>query len=95
MWRRHFQRMAEGKIRPNRKGHWVVETIQDGGASREPDIKFVTPVAQDIQLAKSELKEDKSQRVKRKRKVNKKASSVGIHLTSKRARTANDVFSKK
>ena len=57
MWTRHFQRMAEGKLKPNHKGQYVVEKIQMGGTMKEPTINFVTPVAQAVELAKSELKE--------------------------------------
>ena len=56
LWRRHFQRMAEGKGHPNAKGQCIVKQVQTGGDSKELDIKFVTPVARDIELAKSELK---------------------------------------
>lgn len=55
-WRSHFQRMAEGKVRPNHKGHYIVEHVQEGGESGKPEIKFVTSVARDIELSKSELK---------------------------------------
>ena len=58
-WRRHFQRMAEGKIRPNHKGHYIVDDMQVGSGAREPTIRFVTPVAQDIELAKSKLKRER------------------------------------
>ena len=55
MWTRHFQRMAEGKLKPNHKGQYVVEKIQMGGTMKEPTINFVTPVAQAVELAKSEV----------------------------------------
>lgn len=51
--------MAGGKVRPKHKGHYIVEHGQTGGHSRQPGIKLVTPVAQDIELAKSELEKDK------------------------------------
>jgi len=35
-----------------------VEDMQVGGQPEEPKLKLVTPVAQDIELAKSQLKED-------------------------------------
>ena len=84
--------MAEGKIRPNHKGHWVVETIQDGVESRAPEIIFVTPVAHDIELAKSELKEDMNQRVNSSLKVNKRGSNLDIYSSKKKARLSIDVF---
>lgn len=60
-WRRHFQRMADGKVKPNHRGHYIVEKIQSGGDTTTPEIKFVTPVAQDVEMAKSEIKANKSQ----------------------------------
>ena len=54
-WRRHFQRMAEGKIRPNHDGHYIVEEIRTGGKARQPPIKFVTPADRDIALTSSQL----------------------------------------
>ena len=51
--------MAEGKSKRNSKGQYIVEDVQMGGASREPSIKFVTPIARDIEIAKSELKKIK------------------------------------
>ena len=50
-WKRHFALTAEGKLRPNRN---IVENVQVG--SGHPGINFVTPLAKDIELAKSELK---------------------------------------
>ena len=55
MWTRHFQRMAEGKLKPNHKGQYVVDKIQMGGSSNEPTIHVVTPVAQVVEQAKSEV----------------------------------------
>ena len=58
-WKRHFRRMADGKLLPNRDGKFVVDDgNQSGGSSLDPSIKFVTSVAQDVELAKSELKEN-------------------------------------
>ena len=57
-WKRHFRLMAEGKLRPNHKGHYIVNDVQYGSGSREPEIRFVTPLAQTVELAKSELKRD-------------------------------------
>ena len=55
---RHFQRMAEGKLKRNHNGHYVIEKIEpsEEQKSTSPTIKFVTPVAQAVEMAKSELK---------------------------------------
>ena len=58
-WRRHFQRMAEGKIRPNHKGHWIVEDLQQGSGRENQTLQLVTPVAQHIAIAESMLKREK------------------------------------
>ena len=61
-WKSHFLRMAEGKLKPNAKGTYAVDTVQSGGASsEEPLIKMVTPAAQAVDLAKSELEEEMKQ----------------------------------
>jgi len=81
--------MAEGKIRPNHKGHWIEEEIQVGGQPEEPTLKLVTPVARDIELAKSELKKEKM-----KTSVQKgyKRKLTAAREPPKRARFLNDVF---
>ena len=57
MWRSHFQRMAEGKVHPDGKGNYFVQKIEDdaqtGDGSTDDMIKFVTPTARDLALAKS------------------------------------------
>lgn len=57
-YKRHFRLMAEGKLKPNMHGNYIIEKSQKGGASSQPSINFVTPVAQAVELAKSELQED-------------------------------------
>lgn len=51
--------MAEGSVKPNHRGHYIVEDGQSGGDTAAPEIKFVTPVAQDVELAKSEIEAHK------------------------------------
>ena len=57
-WKIHFKRMADGKLRPNPRGKYVIGANQSGGTSKEPTVKFVTPMAQAVELAKSEMKEE-------------------------------------
>jgi hypothetical protein len=56
-WKRNFLRMTEGKTMPNQKGQYLVNSLQSGGSGGDPEpkIKVVTPVAQAVELAKSEL----------------------------------------
>ena len=81
--------MAEGKIRPNHKGHWIVEEIQVGGQPEEPPLKLVTPVARDIELVKSELAEETM-----KDKKGYKRKLTAARKPSKKARFLNDVFTR-
>ena len=55
-WTKHFRKMAEGKLRKDPKGYYVVD--QTGGTIK-PEITVVSPVQQAVNLAKSELKEQK------------------------------------
>ena len=59
-WKKHFKDMVAGKTRQNGRSKYVVSSNQTGGKSDDPPVKFVTPVAQAVELAKSELKEDES-----------------------------------
>lgn len=88
-WRRHFRRMAEGKSRPNHKGHWIVKEIQVGGQPEETILKLVTPVARDIELAKSELEEEKI-----KDKKGYKRELTAARKPPKKARFSKDVFTR-
>jgi hypothetical protein len=55
-WRKHFVNMAKGRTRPDQKGQYPVDRVQTGGdGSSGPRIQMVTPVAQAVELAKSEL----------------------------------------
>ena len=58
--------MAEGKLRPNHKGHYIVHNKQEGDGVKEPKIEWVTPLAQAVELAKSELKTSKRKRMESK-----------------------------
>lgn len=52
-WRRHVQHMAEGMVKLNSRGHYVVEKLQSVG--KEPEIEFITSVERDVDLARSVL----------------------------------------
>ena len=57
-WRIHFRKMALGELHPNHDGNFAKDENQHGGMSIDPPIKFVTPLARAVDLAKSELKEN-------------------------------------
>lgn len=61
-WEQHFVDISEGRVRPDHKGRYIV-----GSGSRpnlapvpvdQPKVTLVTPVAQAIEIAKSELKRE-------------------------------------
>ena len=83
--------MADGKTRRNDKGHYIVGDVQKGGVSRELEIKFVTPVARDIEIAKSELKDDKRDEAIR-RKKSYKTTRKAPYKVKKQSGVVDNVF---
>ncbi|OOZ37151.1 hypothetical protein BOW52_10360 [Solemya elarraichensis gill symbiont] len=84
-WKKHFQLMAEGKLGSSATGKFVVDSNQRGGNSSKPIVNFVTPLAQALELAKSEIREKKKTSLHRKRKdyrpksmPNKKKSQISV-----------------
>jgi len=84
--------MAEGKVVPNHKGHYIVENVQTGGDSQQPAVRFVTPIAQDIELAKSELNADKRQSSDRPSTGYKRLRGTTISKPKKKRRVVDRVF---
>lgn len=78
-WSRHFRSMAEGKNRSNHKEHWIFEEIpQEGSGSKEPEIELLTPLFQNIAIARSVQKEKNyklAQSHQNRRKLAKKKTS--------------------
>ena len=94
-WKRHLTLMAEGKLRPNHEGLFLVDRVQTGRGSKEPKINFVTPIAQDIEMAKSELKNGSIGARKGYKSADAKANKRKITSakgTSKLMRYDKDVF---
>ncbi|OOZ42658.1 hypothetical protein BOW37_12780 [Solemya velum gill symbiont] len=58
-WKKFFADMVAGKLRPNDRGNYHVATIQTGGNGVKPTIKMVTPTAQAVEIAKSELTDER------------------------------------
>ena len=60
-WKQHFIDVSEGRVRPDHRGRYIV-----GSGARwrkttymeSPKVELVTPVAQAIEMAKSELKRE-------------------------------------
>jgi len=62
-WTRHFQLMAQGKLRPNHNGMWIVGDHQGGQAPPSVKLNYVTPTAAAVARAQSEMKmEQKTQK---------------------------------
>ena len=76
-WKTHFKRMATGSLRADYHGKYLVKGNQIGGTSSDANVKFVTPVAQAVELAKSELKEEKDYKGRR-HALKRKIGSPGI-----------------
>lgn len=60
-WEQHFADLAAGRAQRDRKGRFIVGS----GAFvrrdvKQPEVKLVSPVAQTIEMAKSELKTENS-----------------------------------
>lgn len=77
-WVRHFEDISAGRVRPDYKGRYIVGSGSHNrtvppSQEHKPTVKLVTPVAQAVEMARSELEreqdnspnEDKSIRKKR------------------------------
>jgi hypothetical protein len=60
-WERHFKDISEGRVRPDHKGRYIVGSGSRSSTTetRQPTVKLVTPVAQAIEMAKSDLEREK------------------------------------
>ncbi len=105
-WKRHFVNMTKGKTQPDKRGYYLVDSIQRGGNKpAEPSIKFVTPTAQAVELAKSELRQQegdgiknipsplkkKKRRAPTKNEANKKRRAPSKNEANKKRRIASKV----
>ena len=58
-WEQHFVDVSERRVRPDHKGRYIVGSGSRWRPTSEvPKVELVTPVAQTIEMAKSELKRD-------------------------------------
>ena len=55
-WTKHFKLMAAGKLRPNHNGMWIVGDHQGGQAPPSIKLNYVTPTADAVARAQSEMK---------------------------------------
>ena len=81
-WVTFFEDMAHGKIPHSSTGYYIVDQNPEWSKnpkpklSNEPVINLVTPVAQTLEQAKADLKEEKSISRGRKRKSQTQAKSI-------------------
>ena len=67
-WIQHFKDISEGRVRPDHKGRYIVGS---GSRSRDPPTKqieqpkvtLVTPVAQALEMTKSQLKREQQKKL--------------------------------
>ena len=97
----HFKDMRDGYVQPDHLGRYVVGSgakyrkmkEMEESAKQRPALKLVTPVAQAVEIAKSEVKRDEEERKKEPR-VGRKKPAPGNgkrkrrlpHVTGKRTR---------
>lgn len=66
-WTQHFADLSAGRVRPDYKGRFIV-----GSGSRftteTPQVELGTPVAQTLEMAKSELKREKQKVIRGKKR---------------------------
>lgn len=59
LWEAHFKKMVDGKVKPNRNGIFVVEkavTSPPKESDSSPHYKMITPSAQALEIAQSDIK---------------------------------------
>lgn len=59
-WYQHFKDLSEGYVTPDHKGRYVVGSGRKNREKERPVVQLVSPVAQAIEMAKSELEGSKN-----------------------------------
>ena len=71
-WKQHFQDIHNGYVKPDHIGRYIVGSGRKYRPTTEvkaqqPQVKFVTPIAQALEIAKSELQRENFKRRKNNR----------------------------
>lgn len=66
-WEQHFSDLSEGRVRPDHKGRYIVGSGTQW-RSETPQVQLVTPLAQTLEMAKSELAPPKVIRSRKRRR---------------------------
>lgn len=64
LWEDHFKRMVDGKTFPDRNGIFLVEksiTSLEKESESKPEYKMITPAAQALEIAQSDVKHAEEQ----------------------------------
>lgn len=64
MWENHFKKMVNGELKPTKEGIFLVEknnTSPVKGSDLSPQYKMVTPAAQAVEIAQSDIKHAQDQ----------------------------------
>ena len=96
-WKQHFHDIQEGYAKPDHMGRYLVGSgkhlrskKENTNASQQPpQVKFVTPIAQALEIAKSELRREQSTdqrknealRAGKKKKNNKQKAIAAVFIT--------------
>ena len=94
-WTQHFLDIHEGRARPDRNGKYEVGSgarFRPNKDAARPEVKLVTPVAQAIEMAKSELKRDQKDR--KKGKTRPKRQLTSSYQKAKKRQRVKDQFTK-
>lgn len=96
-WKQHFQDIQNGYVKPDHLGRYIVGSGRKYRPKTEvkvqqPQVKFVTPIAQALEIAKSELQREnsnqrKNNRTKRLKNVRKRKNTETISTKPKYPRT--------
>lgn len=72
-WQRHFEDISQGRVRADHKGRYIVGSgarwRSPTSSSNDPRLTMVTPIAQTIEMAKSELKSDDSKVIRGRKRM--------------------------
>ncbi|MEW8547029.1 MAG: hypothetical protein AB2693_26235 [Candidatus Thiodiazotropha sp.] len=86
-WKQHFKDIQDGYATPDRHGYFIVGAGSQHRRLRErdlkPNVQLVTPVAQGIEMAKSEMRDTEGRKNSNTRK-RKKTSDRKVETNTKK-----------
>ena len=92
-WYQHFKDMSEGYVRPDHRGRYIVGSgnhLRNLTEMRQqpPQVKLVSPVAQAVEMARSEVERKNAEKgeIRKKGSQKRKNISVNTYKPSKQKR---------